>query len=422
MTALEQVNSYLRRLELKLRIFAASRGLALTTVLALLLTVVLVAICNRFQFASSVVWPLRVFLFFTVACALSFGLVFPLRRLNRRRVTQLAERALPGLEQRLLTTTERPDPANPFTELIAEDVLRVARENPEPNIASPRWLGIFAGTGVLAAGVLAWLILAGPGYWGYGASLLWTGSAPATQRPLYEVTVQPGDKTIRRKSDQAIRARLAGFSARHVVLHARYEGTAKWEEVTMQPEAGDNRYQFLFPSVAEALEYYVQADAAQSKHFRISVKDLPAVKRVKVVVRFPSGLGLKDVSEDPGGDVRAVEGSEAEISVLTDRPLKNGWLVLDKGERIALEPGAGLWLKASIPIKHDGSYHVAAVDGNETIRISDDYFIEAKKDEAPSVRILRPGHDPRVSRLKKCRSPLRLLTTSVSSLWTFITR
>jgi hypothetical protein len=401
MTALEQVNEYLRQLGWKLRLWSATRAFAVSALVALLLTLVLVSVCNRYQFAQSVVWPLRLLLFAVLASALAALLVLPLMRLTRRRVTHLVEDTIPGLEQRLLTATERPDPANPFTELVAEDVLRMTRETPADAIVSRRWIWSFAGAGALAAAILSWLIVAGPGYWGYGASLLWTGSARASQRPLYDVAVEPGNKTVRRKSEQVIKARLLGFSARKVTLHARYGSAAKWDEAVMQPSAASNEYQFLFPSVGDALEYYVQADSSQSKRFRISVKDLPAVKRVRVLIHFPGGLGLKDVSDDSSGDVRAVEGSTAEISVLTDRPLERGVLVLDKGQKFALARMETNWSKAILPIRQDGSYHVAAIDGDEAIRISDDYFIEAKKDEPPSVKIIRPGHDPRVSPIEE---------------------
>ncbi len=401
MTALEQVNRYLRHLELRLRLLAASRGFAASAGLALLLTLTLVAISNRYQFAHSVVLPLRIVLFLSLASALTFALAFPLAKLTRRRVTRIAERAIPGLQERLLTATEHPDPANPFTELIAEDVLRVARENPASKIEATKWLWSFAGAGAIAAAVLIWLIAAGPGYWGYGASLLWTGSAHTRQRPLYDITVEPGDKTIRRKSDQGIKAELVGFAAKRVVLHARYGNADKWQDAAMQSSPDSNEYRFLFPAVSDAVEYYVQADATQSKHFKISVKDLPAVKRVRVTVHFPSGLGLKDVSDETSGDVRAVEGSQAGIAVLTDRPLEHGLLVFDNGKTVDLATGESNWTKAEFPVKKDGSYHVAVRDGAETIRISEDYFIEAKKDEPPSVKIVRPGRDPRVSPIEE---------------------
>jgi hypothetical protein len=169
----------------------------------------------------------------------------------------------------------------------------------------------------------------------------------------------------------------------------------------MQSRRNGNGYELLFAGLSDSVDYYVQAGGRESKHYTLGVKDLPGVKRVRVTVHFPSRLALKDVVEDPGGDVRAVEGSQAEIKVLTDKPLEHGALVLDNGSKIELARGEGNWLSAGIRVAKDGSYHVAAIDGGETVRISDDYFIEAKKDEPPSVKIERPGRDPHVSPIEE---------------------
>ena len=48
-------------------------------------------------------------------------------------------------------------------------------------------------------------------------------------------------------------------------------------------------------------------------------------------------------------------------------------------------------LVASVPIQKDGMYHVAALEGGEDVRLSEDYFIEAQKDQPPEVKITRPG-------------------------------
>ena len=52
---------------------------------------------------------------------------------------------------------------------------------------------------------------------------------------------------------------------------------------------------------------------------------------------------MQDATEDPGGDLRAVEGTEAEVAVETDRPLTKGVLVLGDDNQIALE-GSGTTL------------------------------------------------------------------------------
>jgi hypothetical protein len=401
MTALEQLNAYLRRLQLRARLFAGSRGAGIVAVSALFLTLLFVWIANRFEFAQSVVLPLRILLFLALGTAVSFALLIPLLKVNRRWITRFAERRIPEFEERLLTMAERPDPANPFTELLAEDALRVAREHErEPLTRTASFRG-FAISAAAAVGALLWMIAAGPGYWGYGASLLWIGSAHAGTPPLYDITVKPGNKTIRRKSDQVIKAQLIGLSTAHVTLHAKYHGAAKWDQAPMQPERNGNGYQFLFAGLSEPVEYYVAAGARQSKHYTLGVKDLPGVSRVRTRLHFPARLGLKDVVEDPGGDVRAVQGSRAEIEILSDKPLERGALILDNGSKVELTRGEGNWLNAGLPVEKDGSYHVAALDGNEAVRISDDYFIEAKKDEPPSVKIERPGRDPHVSPIEE---------------------
>ncbi len=66
----------------------------------------------------------------------------------------------------------------------------------------------------------------------------------------------------------------------------------------------------------------------------------PASRKIRVTYHYPSWLGLKDSVEDPGGDLRAVAGSVAELSIETDRPLTGGTIELDNGSHISLTPGA----------------------------------------------------------------------------------
>lgn len=401
MTVLEQVEFRLRSLERRARLFASAQGIAVTTITALVLTLVLVCIANRLRFAAELILPLRLVLFAGIASVIALSVALPVFRINRRRVVARLESELSELDGRLTTVVERPDTDNPFTELIAADALDHLHATKTERVLPGRVLYASAAIAGAACAVLIWLIVAGPGYWGYGSALLWTGTAHAARRPLYDIAVEPGDRTVRRKSDQVIAARLVGFSTPNVLLHAKYRGSAKWDALPMSPKSGSEGYQLLFAGLADSLDYYVEAGGIRSKHYTIGVKDLPAVKRLRVTVRYPSGLGVPDSVQDPGGDIRAVEGSQAQISVLTDKPLANGTLVFEDGSRVPLRPGHDSWMSGSLAIRKDGSYHVAESDGAETVRISDDFFIEASKDEPPAVRIVRPGRDPHVSPIEE---------------------
>ena len=84
--------------------------------------------------------------------------------------------------------------------------------------------------------------------------------------------------------------------------------------------AGD--FQFLFAGLPESVEYYVEAGPMTSKHYKVRVVDLPSVKQIQVTYHYPKWTGLQQVSEEHGGDLRAIEGTDAEIEVQMDRPLQ----------------------------------------------------------------------------------------------------
>ena len=98
-----------------------------------------------------------------------------------------------------------------------------------------------------------------------------------------------------------------------------------------------------------------------SKHFTLRVVDLPAIKKIRVTYHYPAWTGMKDMVEDPGGDLRAVEGTEADVAIQTDQPLATACSCSTTTTRSSSRAGEGNWLNARVPIQKDGMYHVAAI-------------------------------------------------------------
>ena len=169
----------------------------------------------------------------------------------------------------------------------------------------------------------------------------------------------------------------------------------------MQPQMDGTGFQFLFAGLPENVEYYVQAGAAASKHFRFRVVDLPSVKAMQVTYRYPKWTGMKTVSEEQAGDLRALEGTEADLTVTMTSPLKDGMLVLDGGRPVKLSGGEGNVYRGTIHMEKDGAYHVAAVDEGQQVRLSEDYFISTNKANPPSIAIDKPGGDYRASPIEE---------------------
>ena len=109
----------------------------------------------------------------------------------------------------------------------------------------------------------------------------------------------------------------------------------------MRTEPGGSAYQFMIAGVPETLEYYVEAGGVRSQTYKLNVIDLPSVKKIRVTYHYPAWSGLPNATEDPGGDLRAVEGTDAEVVIETDRPLANGALLLDDGSKLPLRNAGG---------------------------------------------------------------------------------
>ncbi len=395
-----RLNLYIHQLHQRLRLGVSLRGVAILMATALVTTIFLVLILNAFAFPLRGLTGARSLLLLALACAAALAIALPLLRLTRSRATVVAESVYPEFQQRLLTFDDREKKGNdPFLELLAADTLSVARQAQPANLVSNNRLYFFAGAGAACVAVLVWLVAAGPGYLGYGASLLWTGPKAT---PLYDIRVTPGDAAVRRNSDQLITASIIGLKPQRVRLFAHYKSSGKgaWEPVAMQ-SANASDFQFLFAGLPEDVEYYVEAGPLTSRHYKVRVVDLPSVKQLKVTYHYPKWTGMAPVSEDRGGDLRALEGTDAELTVKMDRPLHNGQLTLDDGKQITLSGGEDNVYKGSILMQKDGAYHVAALDQGQPVRLSEDYFIATDKANPPDIAIDRPTGDYRASPIEE---------------------
>jgi hypothetical protein len=399
-----ELNSYIAQVRQRLQLGAWLRGTALFAGTALGVTLVLVLVLNGLAFPAHGIAYGRLALILALAAAAAFGLAIPLAHLTRTWAVRRAEKAHPDLEQRLSTFHDRESKGDdPFLELLAADTLARMQELHPSSMVPANHLFATAGAGLASLGVLVWMITAAPGYMGYGASLLWTGGKKDAA-PLYAISVQPGNTTVRRNSDQLITAHIKGMQPAQARLFARYASASGWEPVTMQLVPGSATgatYQFVLAGLPENVEYYVSAGPLVSPHFKLRVVDLPSVKDIHVTYHYPAWTGLKPATEEHSGDLRAIEGTEAQVELQMDRPMHDGQLTLDSGEIIHLTPDGNNIFQGMIPMQKDGAYHLAAIDEGQSVRLSEDYFIATDKAMPPELSISRPGGDYRASPIEE---------------------
>lgn len=399
MSAKERFFEYLGAIEQRLRLRSLAAGVAVAVLLLLAVTAAAAWFSLRHAFDPRVLLAGRIALVLAAGAGLALGVAAPLLRINRRRAARLAEAKLAGLEERAATLAD-PLADSPLAELVAEEALRHAEAVPPRALVGNA--AIAAGCAAAGAALIAlvWLTAAAPGSLGYGAHLLWAGTPPAGQQALFELTVKPGDAKVRRGGDQLIEAVAAGFDMTGMRLRLRRPGSAQWETLAMEPSPSGSGFVFLLAGITDDVEYQVDAQRMRSPVYRLKVVDLPRIEKYRVRYRYPAYLGMPDSSEDPGGDVRAVENTRATLEIETDKPLSGGVLVLDDGTRLPLE-SSGRVSRAELEVKRDGSFYFAALDAGSPVRLSEDYFIEARPERAPEVRLTRPGRDAKVSPIEE---------------------
>src|SRR5580698_4572571 len=100
MSRRDELNDYIVRVQSRLRLDATVRGAAIVAAVALLATVALTLILNKYAFAEGGIAPARLVLLGLVVAAAAFGLAWPWLRMTRRRAIERAETRFPELEQR----------------------------------------------------------------------------------------------------------------------------------------------------------------------------------------------------------------------------------------------------------------------------------------------------------------------------------
>lgn len=389
MTAAERVERYVNLFRLRLKMLSSSRGAAVLSAAALLITLIAVTFAIRTGFPATVVNAARLVLLITLGALFAYTVVLPNRRVDddRGAADDIESRA-PEFAGRVKTYLGMRDQTNPLRELLAEDAMRIAdRHAPEDAIPQREFswsLGV-AGAALTALLVLA---IAGPGNYAYGVRHLWIGWAFPNATPPQNIAVSPGDDGIRAGGTVRVRATMEGFSPSEAYVHARF-GDDDWQRVAMARD--DSEFVFTFFSVREPLEYYVSAASVRSESYEIQVVDLPNVDRLITTYRFPEWTNREPEVRDPGGDVRTIAETDVDVEVRALDQLPTTVLIVDDQEiPLTTSGGAG---QGSFTVKQDGQYYIAAVVGGERIRLTDDYFISVLDDEAPSIQFSRPGRD-----------------------------
>ncbi|MEM7280369.1 MAG: hypothetical protein AAF438_01880 [Pseudomonadota bacterium] len=379
------------------------KGAAYLGMAALIVTLLAVFLSIRQGFPNDFLWLSRGVLFATLIVVAYIYVVLPRRRLQREAHVEI-ERLAPAFDGRIRTFSEaleRSDGGGPLLAHLAQDAIGLTPDNsPVQRIPNKRLVGA-ATVAISCFAALISVSLWGPANYSYGVRSLWLGWILPGIVPEQLILVTPGDDGIRAGGRVRVQAKTEGFQPQSAFVHARFESN-DWQRVPMSK--GEDGFEFTFFSVREPLEYYVAAAEVRSPTYSVKVIDVPDIEKLVVTLEYPEWTGKSPDVRDPGGDVRAIEGTRVTVTVASNEEMVPTALIVDD-QAIDLDVD-GQTASGDFSVRRDGQYYVAAMVGGERIRLSDDYFITRLDDEAPEIEFTRPGRDWSASAIEEVTTQL----------------
>ncbi len=388
------------------RLRVALRGLAAVVAGGLVVLVAAAYGLEYFAFSPASITAFRVVLFVVLAALAVAALVRPLlRSVPDERIALYVEEHEPSLEASLLSAVDAAAPASSGEARSAALVARLVRDAIERAhaVEDGRRIergGLRAASAVIvvAAGVGLFAAAAGPAFLRHAARALLEPWRAAPDVAPYRLAVRPGSVTVARGADQAVSARLVGFSSGGADLLVR-GADGGYERVPMTRTAGDSAaFDAILFDLQRGTDYFVEAGGVRSPLYHIDVADLPYARRLDVEYRYPAYAHLPPRTVEDAGDLAALRGTVARLRVVTTIPAAGGRIVRADGRAFPLRPDGPLALAAAVPLDRPGSYHVElqAPDGRP-VEGSPEHTIEILEDEPPTVTFDKPGRDVRAT-------------------------
>src|SRR3954469_6192042 len=257
----------------------------------------------------------------------------------------------------------------------------------------------------LISGAAITVFLLGPAYLRHALSALLIVSRDVEAAAPYSIEVTPGNATVARGADQAITAKLSGFTSEQAAIVMRKSPTAADERVPLLRNENGSYEGMLF-DLAAPIEYFVEANGVNSKHFNLKVVDLPYVQRLELEYHFPAYTGLAPQKVEDGGDIAVLKGTEVHVRAVPTMTAPGGQIVLGDKDKSSLSPdasgGSPAPLLGTFTVERDGLYHIEldAASG-ERLTASPQYTIDALDDQPPTVSISKPGRDTTASPIEE---------------------
>ncbi|HMY74800.1 MAG TPA: hypothetical protein PLQ88_23475, partial [Blastocatellia bacterium] len=385
------------------------RGLAVTLAVAAGLLLLTGLAAYRYRYSSGALISLRVAAVLGLIAVVYFLLVRPLRRkISDAQIARLVEEKHPGLEERFVSAVEFSGheqlSSTVIVERLIDDADRRAAEVDLDAVVPNKRFWQFGGAALASVLLFASAVVFGPREIKSGLAQVFAPESKVAASNALQINVKPGTARVPKGSDQKLLASLVNFSAEQATIFTRKAGASddQWVGQPMEPTKNKDEFQSFIFNIQDDTEYFVESSGCRSGVFKLTVADLPYVKRIDQTQFFPSYTGLEPKTIEDAPDVAVLAGTTVKLIANLSGRAKSARLVLRDGKKIEMESTGETAFAASLTVNENTSYHieVTSVDG-DVFNASNEYDIAVLDDRPPVVTFEKPGRDTKATSVEE---------------------
>jgi hypothetical protein len=322
------------------------------------------------------------------------------RRTDYREVARKIEREHPDLHALLITAVEqRPDAQTGEYNFLQNRVIReaIAEVQKRKLITQPPSTGLTLAHAAHLCALAVALAIVGklatlPNNISFGMM------ADSTQ-----VKVEPGDVAVEKGTPLFVLARFSGPVPGLATL-VFADGDGETRRLPLQRTLSDPVFGGSIPEVSAGFKYHVEFSGSRSRDFNITVFEYPRLERADAEIRYPDYTGLAQKRVEDTRRVTAVEGSQVDVQLQLNKPVRSARLiakdksaislVTDTNKSVATLPGHKLEASQSLALE------LVDADGR-TNKVPAQFVFDVLKNKPPDLKLAAPRGDQRVSPLEE---------------------
>lgn len=408
----KRIGEIVSQVRSRIRARQISRGVTLTLAATVVWVIIAGFLAGRLRDGGAMLILLRFSPILVAGVSAWFFIARPLRSsLDSARLARLVEERT-GLNDRLVTAVEYSEnyrAASPaIVDRLVEDATTRASAVPADKVVDPRrTYGYSAASGAIILVAILGLVL-GPTAITDGIGALYgVGNESVSANAMF-IGVNPGTTRVPRGSDIKIKATLTGFDSLTAQIFTRKVNADGWSGRVMEPAKNVSEFQTVLFNMQDSMSYYIESNGIRSSEFMLEVADLPFVKQLDLVLKFPAYTRLPEKKIEDGGEVAALKGTVVTVLAKMSAAAKTARIVLNDGQKFDMAAGPDNNFIGQFPVKQNGTYKIEVTsDDGRPYNGSNEYDITVLEDNPPTVLIDKPGRDMKVTSIQEVFTQVR---------------